>query len=66
MLTSHQYTPAKSQNLDRPQDKEAARFTVPAMWSWAVSLTEINEHLAIALSHVLRHGKDTGYIIVEE
>lgn len=32
----------------------------------AVSLTEINEHLAIALSHVLRHGKDTGYVVVEE
>lgn len=35
-------------------------------WALAVSLTEINEHLAIALSHVLRHGKDTGHIVVEE
>lgn len=39
---------------------------VPTMWSLAASLTEINEHLAIALSHVLRHGKDTGYIVVEK
>lgn len=36
------------------------------MWCLAVSLTEINEHLAITLSHVLRHGKDTGYVVVEE
>lgn len=38
----------------------------PAIRSLAVSLTEINEHLAIALPHVLRHSKDTGYIVVEE
>lgn len=37
-----------------------------ATYDLAVLLTEINEHLAIALSHVLRHGKDTGYIVVEE
>lgn len=38
----------------------------PAIRSLAVSLTEINEHLAVALPHVLRHSKDTGYIVVEE
>lgn len=32
----------------------------------AVPLTEIDEHLAIALSHVLRHGEDTRHVVVEE
>lgn len=32
----------------------------------AVALTEIDEHLAIALSHVLRHGEDTRHVVVEE
>lgn len=38
----------------------------PSIRSLAVSLTEINEHLAVALPHVLRHSKDTGHIVVEE
>lgn len=28
--------------------------------------TEVNEHLAKALPHVLRHRQDTGNIVVEE
>lgn len=28
--------------------------------------TEVNEHLAKALPHVLWHRQDTGYIVVEE
>lgn len=40
-----------------------ARCRVRAL---ADSLTEIDEHLAITLSHVLRHGKDTGHVVVEE
>ena len=54
---------------DRPQDKETTMLHIVracATYDLAVLLTEINEHLAIALSHVLRHGKDTGYIVVEE
>lgn len=54
----------RGQKTERP-----TRFTrsLPCgAYDLAVSLTEINEHLAISLSHVLRHGKDTGYIVVEE
>lgn len=40
--------------------------TFPAIQRLAVALTEIDEHLAIALPHVLRHSKDTGHIVVEE
>ena len=29
-------------------------------------LTEVDEHLAVALPHVLRHGQDTGHVVVEE
>lgn len=29
-------------------------------------LTEINEHLAVALPHVLWHSQDTGNIVIQE
>ena len=63
--------PLRARNcIDRSQDKKTNNniHMVPACgtYDFPVSLTEINEHLAIALSHVLRHGKDTGYIVVEE
>lgn len=29
-------------------------------------LTEVYEHLAVTLPHVLRHGEDAGHIIVQE
>lgn len=29
-------------------------------------LTEVYEHLAVALPHVLRHGEDAGHIVVQE
>lgn len=30
------------------------------------TLTEVNEHFAVALSHVLGHGQDAGHVVVEE
>lgn len=29
-------------------------------------LTEVNQHLSVALPHVLWHGEDTGDIVVQE
>lgn len=29
-------------------------------------LTEVYEHLAVTLPHVLRHGEDAGYVVVQE
>lgn len=29
-------------------------------------LTEINQHLAVALPHVLWHSQDTGHIVIQE
>lgn len=29
-------------------------------------LTEVYEHLAVALPHVLRHGEDAGHVVVQE
>lgn len=34
-------------------------------WSGLV-LTEVNQHLAITLPHILRHSEDTGHVVVEE
>ena len=31
-----------------------------------IILTEVNEHLAKALPHVLWHRQDTGYVVVKE
>lgn len=36
-------------------------------WMRAVLvLTEVNEHLSVALPHVLRHGEDAGHVVVQE
>lgn len=32
----------------------------------ACALTEVDEHLAVALPHVLRHGEDAGHVVVQE
>lgn len=29
-------------------------------------LTKVDEHFAIALPHILRHGEDAGHIVVQE
>ena len=41
------------------------------MWAWLIShsvseLTEVDEHLAVALPHVLRHGEDARHVVVQE
>ena len=43
---------------DKPQTVQVAPIPLGAQ-VLADPLTEIDEHLAIALSHVLRHGEDT-------
>lgn len=32
----------------------------------ARALTEVDEHLAVTLPHVLRHGEDAGHVVVQE